>query len=179
MRICTCPCRRWTIGFACARSTTTASRAGHEGGRPLTAFERQGYFAGAEVSPLEPRLLAGRTGPCVFTQRTSRCCAISLRRVEWELNRAHRALAAGTGRWSSASAAGTHAAKHSFDSWPSLCALQKCCGQIQICTSPWGLESCPVVHLGRSSYRPPEAEPLPGLYIMQAVLSHASAMHLA
>jgi hypothetical protein len=31
--------------------------AGNEGGRPLTAFERQGYFAGAEVSPLEPRLL--------------------------------------------------------------------------------------------------------------------------
>jgi hypothetical protein len=27
------------------------------GGRPLTAFERQGYFAGAEVSPLTPRLL--------------------------------------------------------------------------------------------------------------------------
>jgi hypothetical protein len=27
------------------------------GGRPLTAFERQGYFEGAEVSPLAPRLL--------------------------------------------------------------------------------------------------------------------------
>jgi hypothetical protein len=27
------------------------------GGRPLSAFERQGYFAGAEVSPLAPRLL--------------------------------------------------------------------------------------------------------------------------
>jgi hypothetical protein len=27
------------------------------GGRPLTAFERQGYFAGAEVSPVGPRLL--------------------------------------------------------------------------------------------------------------------------
>ncbi|MGC1461344.1 MAG: hypothetical protein WA802_04030, partial [Terracidiphilus sp.] len=27
------------------------------GGRPLTAFERQGYFSGAEVSPLTPRLL--------------------------------------------------------------------------------------------------------------------------
>jgi len=31
--------------------------AGQESGRPLSAFERQGYFAGAEVSPLEPRLL--------------------------------------------------------------------------------------------------------------------------
>ena len=27
------------------------------GGRPLTAFERQGYFGGAEVSPMAPRLL--------------------------------------------------------------------------------------------------------------------------
>jgi hypothetical protein len=31
--------------------------AGNEGGRALSAFERQGYFAGAEVSPLAPRLL--------------------------------------------------------------------------------------------------------------------------
>jgi hypothetical protein len=31
--------------------------AGNEGGRPLSAFERQGHFAGAEVSPLAPRLL--------------------------------------------------------------------------------------------------------------------------
>ncbi len=30
---------------------------GNAGGRPLSAFERQGYFAGAEVSPLPPRLL--------------------------------------------------------------------------------------------------------------------------
>ena len=30
---------------------------GNEGGRPLSAFERQGYFPGAEVSPLPPRLL--------------------------------------------------------------------------------------------------------------------------
>jgi len=30
---------------------------GNEGGRPLSAFERQGYFTGAEVSSLEPRLL--------------------------------------------------------------------------------------------------------------------------
>jgi hypothetical protein len=27
------------------------------GGQPLTAFERQGYFSGAEVSPLTPKLL--------------------------------------------------------------------------------------------------------------------------
>jgi hypothetical protein len=30
---------------------------GNAGGRPLSAFERQGYFPGAEVSPLTPRLL--------------------------------------------------------------------------------------------------------------------------
>jgi hypothetical protein len=30
---------------------------GNGGGRPLSAFERQGYFAGAEVSELAPRLL--------------------------------------------------------------------------------------------------------------------------
>ncbi len=34
-----------------------ADRQSLDGGRPLSAFERQGYFAGAEVSPLEPRLL--------------------------------------------------------------------------------------------------------------------------
>ena len=31
--------------------------AGNEGGRPLSAFERQGYFSGTEVSSLAPRLL--------------------------------------------------------------------------------------------------------------------------
>jgi len=31
--------------------------AGHAGGRALSAFERQGYFAPAEVSELPPRLL--------------------------------------------------------------------------------------------------------------------------
>jgi hypothetical protein len=31
--------------------------AGNAGGRPLSAFERQGYFPGVEVSPLAPRLL--------------------------------------------------------------------------------------------------------------------------
>jgi hypothetical protein len=33
------------------------SAAGNQGARPLSAFERQGYFPGAEVSPLAPRLL--------------------------------------------------------------------------------------------------------------------------
>jgi hypothetical protein len=30
---------------------------GNSGGKSLSAFERQGYFPGAEVSPLPPRLL--------------------------------------------------------------------------------------------------------------------------
>jgi hypothetical protein len=34
-----------------------SDRQAKAGGRPLSAFERQGYFEGAEVSPLEPRLL--------------------------------------------------------------------------------------------------------------------------
>ncbi len=33
--------------------------AGNAGSRPLSAFERQGYFTGAEVSPQPPRLLLG------------------------------------------------------------------------------------------------------------------------
>jgi hypothetical protein len=34
-----------------------ADRGAGNGGRALSAFERQGYFAGAEVSELAPRLL--------------------------------------------------------------------------------------------------------------------------
>ncbi len=49
------------------------------GGRPLSAFERQGYFAGAEVSPCR-RDCCWLRRPCAFTPRTSRCCATSLRR---------------------------------------------------------------------------------------------------
>jgi hypothetical protein len=40
-----------------ALNTDRQPVAGNEGGRPLSAFERQGYFPGAEVSPLPPRLL--------------------------------------------------------------------------------------------------------------------------
>ena len=55
-KICTCPCRRSTTGFGCARSNDDR-QPGAGGGRPVSAFERQGYFHGAEVSPLPPRLL--------------------------------------------------------------------------------------------------------------------------
>jgi hypothetical protein len=34
-----------------------ADRQPGPGGRQLSAFERQGYFEGAEVSPLDPRML--------------------------------------------------------------------------------------------------------------------------
>ncbi len=54
------------------------------GGRALSAFERQGYFAGAEVSPLPPRLLLA--APAL---RIHPANAIVLRyfspQVEWEL----------------------------------------------------------------------------------------------
>ena len=39
------------------RALNADRQPGPTGGRPLSAFERQGYFEGAEVSPLEPRLL--------------------------------------------------------------------------------------------------------------------------
>jgi hypothetical protein len=39
------------------RALNDDRQAGAAGGRPLSAFERQGYFAGAEVSPRTPRLL--------------------------------------------------------------------------------------------------------------------------
>ena len=39
------------------RALNADRQAGAGNGRPLSAFERQGYFSGAEVSPLEPRLL--------------------------------------------------------------------------------------------------------------------------
>ncbi len=39
------------------RALNADRQPGPAGGRPLSAFERQGYFEGAEVSPLEPRLL--------------------------------------------------------------------------------------------------------------------------
>jgi hypothetical protein len=39
------------------RALNADRQPGAGGGRPLSAFERQGYFAGAEVSPHEPRLL--------------------------------------------------------------------------------------------------------------------------
>jgi hypothetical protein len=57
---------------------------GNGGGRPLSAFERQGYFAGAEVSPLPPRLLlaapALRIHPA--NEPVLRCFSPE---IEWEL----------------------------------------------------------------------------------------------
>ncbi|MGO9317411.1 MAG: hypothetical protein ACLPXT_14720 [Terracidiphilus sp.] len=58
--------------------------AGNEGGRPLTAFERQGYFAGAEVSPLDPRLLLA--GPALRIHPANEpVLRYFSPQVEWEL----------------------------------------------------------------------------------------------
>ena len=57
---------------------------GNEGGRPLTAFERQGYFAGAEVSPLDPRLLLA--GPALRIHPANEpVLRYFSPQVEWEL----------------------------------------------------------------------------------------------
>jgi hypothetical protein len=54
------------------------------GGRPLTAFERQGYFGGAEVSPLEPRLLL--IAPALRIHPANETVLRYLSpKVEWEL----------------------------------------------------------------------------------------------
>ena len=69
--------------------------AGNEGGRPLSAFERQGYFAGAEVSPLAAAPAAGRSGAAHSSrQRAGAALLFSAGRVG--ADRAHRALAART-----------------------------------------------------------------------------------
>jgi len=58
--------------------------AGNEGGRPLSAFERQGYFAGAEVSLLPPRLLLA--GPALRIHPANEpVLRYFSPQVEWEL----------------------------------------------------------------------------------------------
>src|ERR1017187_8701051 len=58
--------------------------AGSEAGRPRSAFERQGYFAGAEVSPLEPRLLLA--GPALRIHPANEpVLRYFSPQVEWEL----------------------------------------------------------------------------------------------
>ena len=54
------------------------------GGRPLSAFERHGYFSGAEVSPLTPRLLL--VGPALRIHPANEPVLRYLSpQVEWEL----------------------------------------------------------------------------------------------
>jgi hypothetical protein len=54
------------------------------GGRPLSAFERQGYFPGVEVSPLAPRLLLA--GPALRIHPANEPVLRYLSpQVEWEL----------------------------------------------------------------------------------------------
>jgi hypothetical protein len=57
---------------------------GNGGGRALSAFERQGYFAGAEVSPLPPRLLLA--GPALRIHPANEpVLRYFSPQVEWEL----------------------------------------------------------------------------------------------
>jgi hypothetical protein len=58
--------------------------AGNEGGRPLSAFERQGYFTGAEVSPLAPRLLLAAPALRIHPANEPVLRYLSPK-VEWEL----------------------------------------------------------------------------------------------
>jgi hypothetical protein len=58
--------------------------AGNAGGRALSAFERQGYFAGVEVSPRPPRLLL--IGPALRIHPANEPVLRYLSpQVEWEL----------------------------------------------------------------------------------------------
>lgn len=57
---------------------------GNEGGRPLSAFERQGYFPGAEVSPLPPRLLLAAPALRIHPANEPVLRYFSSK-VEWEL----------------------------------------------------------------------------------------------
>ena len=58
--------------------------AGNAGSRPLSAFERQGYFPGAEVSPLPPRLLLA--GPALRIHPANEpVLRYFSPQVEWEL----------------------------------------------------------------------------------------------
>jgi hypothetical protein len=57
---------------------------GNAGGRPLSAFERQGYFPGAEVSPLPPRLLLA--GPALRIHPANEpVLRYFSPQIEWEL----------------------------------------------------------------------------------------------
>jgi hypothetical protein len=57
---------------------------GNSGARPLSAFERQGYFAGTEVSPLPPRLLLAAPALRIHPANEPVLRYLSPQ-VEWEL----------------------------------------------------------------------------------------------
>jgi hypothetical protein len=57
---------------------------GNAGGRPLSAFERQGYFTNAEVSPLAPRLLLAAPALRIHPANEPVLRYLSPQ-VEWEL----------------------------------------------------------------------------------------------
>jgi hypothetical protein len=66
------------------RALNEDRQSGAGGGRPLSAFERQGYFPGAEVSPLAPRLLLA--GPALRIHPANEPVLRYLSpQVEWDL----------------------------------------------------------------------------------------------
>ena len=66
------------------RALNADRQPGSPGGRPLSAFERQGYFSGAEVSPLAPRLLLAAPALRIHTADEPVLRYFSPE-VEWEL----------------------------------------------------------------------------------------------
>jgi hypothetical protein len=66
------------------RALNDDRQAGAGNGRALSAFERQGYFAGAEVSPLPPRLLLAAPALRIHPANEPVLRHFS-REVEWEL----------------------------------------------------------------------------------------------
>ncbi|MGA7342615.1 MAG: hypothetical protein WBE72_08025 [Terracidiphilus sp.] len=66
------------------RALNLDRQAASGGSRPLSAFERQGYFSGAEVSPLEPRLLLAAPALRIHPANEPVLRYLSPQ-VEWEL----------------------------------------------------------------------------------------------
>jgi len=67
-----------------ALNTDRQPAPGNEGSRPLSAFERQGYFPGAEVSELAPRLLLAAPALRIHPANEAVLRYLSPQ-VEWEL----------------------------------------------------------------------------------------------
>ena len=65
------------------RALNDDRQVGASGGAPLSAFERHGYFAGAEVSPLPPRLILAAPALRIHPANETVLCYLSPQ-IEWE-----------------------------------------------------------------------------------------------